>query len=255
MYSSIIIVTGSSTDTISFLGSNINFSGNSPFFTLFKYSCIFCFPESVKNLLNNSSIVNFSDPSSSLFKFGCPKCAGNAVKTTDEFEQELHTYASNFELLSPYIRANKKVHVRCNDCGNDDWITPNKLKSGQQCKFCHETIGEKNIRKYLETNNINFDSQKSFDGLVGVGNKSLTYDFYLPDENILIEFQGEQHEHPVTFGGRSKSEAVSDYAKQQEHDNRKRDYALSHSINLLEIWYYDIDNIEQILNDKLYKIA
>ena len=192
---------------------------------------------------------------SSLFKFGCPKCAGNAVKTTDEFEQELHTYASNFELLSPYIRATKKVHVRCNDCGNDDWITPNKLKSGQQCKFCHETIGEKNIRKYLETNNINFDSQKSFDGLVGVGNKPLTYDFYLPDENILIEFQGEQHEHPVTFGGRSKSEAVSDYVKQQEHDNRKRDYALSHSINLLEIWYYDMDNIEQILNDKLYKIA
>ena len=192
---------------------------------------------------------------SSLFKFGCPKCAGNAVKTTDEFEQELHTYASNFELLSPYIRATKKVHVRCNDCGNDDWITPNKLKSGQQCKFCHETIGEKNIRKYLETNNINFDSQKSFDGLVGVGNKPLTYDFYLPDENILIEFQGEQHEHPVTFGGRSKYEAVSDYEKQQEHDNRKRDYALSHSINLLEIWYYDIDNIEQILNDKLYKIA
>ena len=192
---------------------------------------------------------------SSLFKFGCPKCAGNAIKTTDEFEQELHTYASNFELLSPYIRANKKVHVRCNDCGNDDWITPNKLKSGQQCKFCHETIGEKNIRKYLERHNVNFDSQKSFDGLIGVGNKPLTYDFYLPDENILIEFQGEQHEHPVTFGGRSKSEAVSDYEKQQEHDNRKRDYAFSHSINLLEIWYYDIDNIEQILNDKLYKIA
>ena len=24
---------------------------------------------------------------SSLFKFGCPKCAGNAIKTTDEFEQ------------------------------------------------------------------------------------------------------------------------------------------------------------------------
>ena len=192
---------------------------------------------------------------SSLFKFGCPKCAGNAIKTTDEFEQELHTYASNFELLSPYIRANKKVHVRCNDCGNDDWITPNKLKSGQQCKFCHETIGEKNIRKYLERHNVNFDSQKSFDGLIGVGNKPLTYDFYLPDENILIEFQGEQHEHPVTFGGRSKSEAVSDYEKQQEHDKRKRDYAFFHSINLLEIWYYDMDNIEQILNDKLYKIA
>ena len=79
----------------------------------------------------------------------------------------------------------------------------------------------------------------------------MTYDFYLPDENILIEFQGEQHEHPVTFGGRSKSEAVSDYAKQQEHDNRKRDYALSHSINLLEIWYYDINKIEEIMTKTL----
>lgn len=38
---------------------------------------------------------------------------------------------------------------------------------------------------------------------------------------------------------------------QDEHDKRKRNYAKEHNINLLEIWYYDIDNIEDILLERL----
>lgn len=38
---------------------------------------------------------------------------------------------------------------------------------------------------------------------------------------------------------------------QDEHDKRKRNYAKEHNINLLEIWYYDMDNIEEILIKEL----
>lgn len=187
----------------------------------------------------------------SLFNFGCPKCAGNAIKTTEEFENELKSNAPNFKLLSPYIRSNKKVHIICNDCRKDDWVTPNKLQGGQQCKYCNETKGEKFIRYFIESYNIKCISQKSFSDLKGIGDKSLSYDFYLPTYNLLIEYQGEQHEYPVTFGGKTKNDAEKAFEKQQEHDKRKREYAHSNSINLLEIWYYDFYNIEEILTKAL----
>lgn len=177
---------------------------------------------------------------------GCPKCSRNAIKTTEEFKSELAITHSELTLLSEYVRSNRKVHVMCKDCNNDFWVTPNKLEQGQHCPVCKTSNGEHEIRKILQSLDIKFDEQKRFDGLRGVGNKKLSYDFFLPDHNILIEYQGEQHERVVMyFGGEEK------FKKQQEHDRRKREYAKSHNIKLLEIWYYDFDNIEKILNKEL----
>ena len=49
----------------------------------------------------------------------------------------------------------------------------------------------------------------------------------------------------IFFGGEKQFEI------QQEHDKRKQEYAKAHDIKLLEIWYYDNDNIEEILNKEL----
>ena len=77
-------------------------------------------------------------------------------------------------------------------------------------------------------------------------NRHLSYDFYLPDYNLLIEYQGQQHEYAVDwFGGEEK------FVRQQEFDTQKRNYAKNHDIHLLEIWYYDFENIENILTKEL----
>lgn len=81
--------------------------------------------------------------------------------------------------------------------------------------------------------------------------KKLSFDFYLPEYNLLIEYQGQQHENPTTFGNMSVEKAQKQFEIQQEHDRRKRNYAQYHEIKLLEIWYYDYNNIHQILDDKL----
>ena len=79
-----------------------------------------------------------------------------------------------------------------------------------------------------------------------INNGKLSYDFYLPQYNLLVEVQGEQHERPIRqFGGEEQ------FQKQIEHDKRKREYAKSHGYKLLEIWYYDYNNIEEILNREL----
>lgn len=125
----------------------------------------------------------------------------------------------------------------------------NKLNIGQGCPYCNQSHGERQIEKYLNNHHINFIPQKSFNNLVGVGGLPLTYDFYLNDYNILIEYQGIQHERPVELFQRHKDQ----FSVQKEHDSRKKQYADSHNYRLLEIWYYDYDNIEIILDNTLTK--
>ena len=118
--------------------------------------------------------------------------------------------------------------------------------NGHGCPKCSFSHGEKEISKFLDKYDIKYIPQHKFSGLKGVGNRLLSYDFYLPNYNLLIEYQGRQHEHPIDyFGGEEQ------FRVQQEHDERKREYAKLHNINLLEIWYYDEDNIEEILTKKL----
>ena len=50
---------------------------------------------------------------------------------------------------------------------------------------------------------------------------------------IVIEYQGEQHFRPKTFGGISKEKAQSNFELQQLHDKTKRDYASSHNLILV----------------------
>ena len=77
--------------------------------------------------------------------------------------------------------------------------------------------------------------------------KHLSYDFYLPNLNLLLELQGEQHEYFIKGLHRTQR----NFERQLEHDRRKREYAKQHNIKFLEIWYYDIDNIEEILTKQL----
>lgn len=78
------------------------------------------------------------------------------------------------------------------------------------------------------------------------------YDFYIPSFNLLIEYQGEQHYQHIKF------DKTIEYGKrrlknQQMNDSIKREYAKKHNIELLEIHYWDFDNIEQILESRLLK--
>lgn len=64
-------------------------------------------------------------------------------------------------------------------------------------------------------------------------------DFYLPDYDLYIEYNGEQHYHPIKhFGGENKLES------QKRNDNLKRSLLKN---KLLEIPYTCFDKIEQIL--------
>lgn len=174
---------------------------------------------------------------------GCPHCVGRH-KTTEEFKTEIKEYNDLVDIIGEYVDSHTKIECRCKICGNSWFIVPNNLKVNG-CPECNMSHGEREIKKYLQNNNIMFIPQKTFDGLKGVGSGYLSYDFYIPEKKLLIEYQGEFHD------GTAYQQTESEYQIQKEHDIRKKEYAIKNGYKLLEIWYWDYPNIEKILEREL----
>jgi len=141
----------------------------------------------------------------------------------------------------------QRVWWKCRECGHEWKAQISNRSNGNGCPECSESKGEKKISEYLNINKIYYIPQKEFEGLIGLGNGNLSYDFYLPDYNLLIEYQGGQHEKFIKW----IHIIYENFEKQLEHDKRKKEYAINNNINLLEIWYWDFDNIEEILDKYL----
>lgn len=110
--------------------------------------------------------------------------------------------------------------------------------------------GEKRIDEYLQRKNIEYVWQKKFNDCRD--KNPLPFDFYLPQYNLIIEFDGEQHHKSVhKFGGNDN------LGKTQKHDKIKNQYCRDNNINIFRLTYDDLNNnaIEWSLDLELNKIA
>lgn len=172
----------------------------------------------------------------------CPYCNGG-VRLEYEYVKE-YIESFGYKLLSTeYKNAHIKLSIKCPN-NHEYKVRFNDFQSGNRCPYCDVSKGEQRIINWLEENNIKYIYEKTFKKLLGVGGGNLSYDFYLPKYNLLIEYQGEQHKYKV--------EGFGNFEIQQEHDKRKREYAETNNLKLLEIWYWDFDNIENILEKELF---
>lgn len=189
-------------------------------------------------------------PNSILNNGGCPKCVGKN-KTTEEFKEMIAKINSHITILGEYTKNVNKIKCLCNRCNKTWEVEARRLIEGRDCPYCSKSKGEIKISDYLTDRNITYIPQKTFDGLLGVGGGNLSYDFFLPEQNMLIEYQGELHDSPVDLRGYGKEVAYQRFLRQIEHDKRKKEYALNNKYNFVEIWYYDYENVEHILDDIL----
>lgn len=131
------------------------------------------------------------------------------------------------------------------ECGNQTLVARNNLVNGhtQSCGCINTSIGELNIEETLKKNNIQFNKEYVFTDL-----KNRRFDFYLPELNRLIEFDGIQHFKFTNTWHQTEEE----FKKALIRDNEKTNYALSHNISLVRIPYWERDNItlEMILGDQ-----
>lgn len=180
-------------------------------------------------------------------KQGCPSCKGVLKRTHEEFVDKVFKSGKQITFLSEYQGIDNVIECRCDLCGHTWGTRAGKIiNEDVGCPNCRRSKGEERIARYLDENNISYVAQKKFESLLGVGNGKLSYDFFIPSHNILIEFNGLQHEKEVEwFGGKERLET------QREHDIRKKKYAEKNGYVLLVIRYCDIHNIEKILQDNL----
>ena len=167
--------------------------------------------------------------SSHLNGCGCPKCGGSERIDKFIFEEKgkiIHNNKYEYSLVN-YINNKTKVKIICQKHGEFEQRPDNHLK-GQGCPICKESKGEKAVRGYLLDNNIIFKIQHKF--IDCKNKKRLPFDFYLPDYNVCIEFDGKQHYKPIKhFGGEEMFEI------QKLKDKIKSDYCVKNNINLIRI--------------------
>ncbi|MBR2652904.1 hypothetical protein IKD56_06345 [bacterium] len=189
-------------------------------------------------------------PGSILQGKGCMICGkksmGNKLrKSHKDFEKDISLINNNIELISEYEGQRNKIWCKCKKCLYEWNIFPTVLLEGHGCPNCSLSKGEEQISFYLKQHNIQYETQKRFRDLKGIGGNLLSYDFYIPFLNLLIEYQGEQHKKPIDYFG-----GVETFERQKIHDKLKREYAIKNNYNFLEIWYYDDlkEKLKQTLN-------
>lgn len=95
------------------------------------------------------------------------------------------------------------------------------------------SYGEEYIKELLDSANIKYEREKTFDDLRFETGYFARFDFYLPDYNVIIEYDGKQH----FIEGKSVFDNPEQFAITQEHDKIKNDYCKSKGIKLVRIPY------------------
>ena len=189
--------------------------------------------------------IFYSAPSNLLGRNGrCPKCSRKALtKTQEDFVSEVKQKSPFIKIIGEYINNSERVLCECEKCGHQWSPKATLLLQGKGCPKCKYSKGERQIESFLIDNNINFIAQYTFDDCKDINR--LPFDFYIPDYNMLIEYDGKQHYQEIKGWEGSNLEFT------QKHDLIKTEYCCNHNIELLRIPYWDYKNIEQILTQKL----
>lgn len=181
---------------------------------------------------------------SSHCKFGCKKCYYEIIgeklkKSLENFKKqcsEKHNNFFDYSLVS-YKNNRTKVEIICPLHGSF-WQTPESHLCGNGCPGCKnsKSKGEDKISLFLTKNKIKYIQQYIFNDCRNIN--PLPFDFYLPDYNICIEFDGVQHTNKNSYYYREDIEV---------NDNIKNKYCDKNNIKLLRLSYTILNNIESHL--------
>ena len=181
-------------------------------------------------------------PNNHLSGRNCGKCSNtyslSKKELIDIFNEE-HIYEYKYD-LDNYKNVNSHINIKCKKHG---WfiMKVNNHKKGSFCPKCNKNIsrGEKKIINLLDTYKVNYEYQHRIKECKN--KRSLPFDFFITEKNILIEFDGKQH-----F---KKSFKMSDenFESIKKRDRIKDKYCEDNYIYLVRIPYTEYNNIEEIL--------
>jgi hypothetical protein len=177
---------------------------------------------------------------------GCKKCKNERIgklkrKELDDFiidGKKVHGNKYDYSLVK-YVNNKTKVKIICSEHGVFEQ-RPDDHTKGNGCFKCSKSRGENIICEYLLKHNIVFTTEKTFNGCHY--KRKLKFDFYLPDYNICVEYDGIQHYKSLKFFGGKKALKL-----QQIKDDIKNKYCIDNNIKLIRIKYNE-NIIEKLIS-------
>ncbi|ARN89126.1 hypothetical protein AZI09_00245 [Levilactobacillus brevis] len=181
---------------------------------------------------NKCGLLFTPTPNNLLSNHGCPKCAGVLHKNTAMFKDEIKTkFNDEFIVTGEYIDGRTSITIIHKKCNHEFITVPHEMLHRGSCPYCHQSIGERVISKYLEERNISFRPQYRFSECRY--KEPLPFDFavFIHDEiKYLIEFQGVQH-----YQKWWRDKKNDTFKLRRLRDKIKRDFCRQHNYELIEI--------------------
>lgn len=152
----------------------------------------------------------------------------------------IHKNKYNYSLVN-YTNLESNVFIICPQHGKFSQRAGVHL-SGSGCPKCScFSKGEKKISEYFIERGISFEYQKTYNEFINpITGAKYKFDFYLPMEDVLIEFDGLHHFIPIEYWGGEEY-----FKKIQYKDNLKNDFCKNNNIKLIRISYKE-DIIEKL---------
>jgi len=188
---------------------------------------------------------------------GCQKCAKERtakshVYTHEQFIQKcIAVHGDDYDYSETnYSNTSVKVAIRCKIHGIFWQLPGNHINRQQGCYKCNKSSkGEDSIRTSLVKFSIKHIEQCRFDDCRN--KKPLPFDFYLPDFNTCIEYDGEQHFQPIRRGSQSTEDAEHNLIRRTRLDDIKTKFCSNNNIKLIRIPYTKYSEIESIIINEL----
>lgn len=180
----------------------------------------------------------------------CPYCENPFRRRTREEAQDLINNFSNEFIVMEYVTAGE-IYLKHNECGHifRKRLTSIKASGGIKCPDCNplDSVGVLKIIEYLDKNNIRYIREKTFEGCYHI--KKLFFDFYLPEYNACIEFDGLQHfRQSKLFGGEENFNLT------KKRDSIKNEFCKNNNIYLIRIKYNQVNKINTILDNYIKQV-
>lgn len=197
-------------------------------------------PVNLQNLINNKSK-----------DCGCGRKKKLSEVRLNNLEGQRFGKLTVLELL-PERNNLKRCMYRCLcDCGNETIVAAVSLRTGHT-QSCGCLVSKGNMKIGQILSNLNIEFRREYQ--INFNDTYYKFDFYLPQYNLMIEYDGEQHFAPARYHGANEEKNLEDFKKVQERDKIKNQYCEENHINLLRIPYTEQENMEEIIENHLQRL-
>lgn len=159
--------------------------------------------------------------------------------TDEEFDSKIKTeLGSDYELSGSYTGSRSRVNIRHITCGEVYSPYATALSRCPKCIGSKKTSeGEYRVAEVLDKLGIPYLREAALPAIA-----PRRFDFFLPLDNRVIEFDGQHHFKPVAKWGGEEN-----FTKVQESDKFKNEYCREMGYPILRIAYWEFPKVEELV--------